>query len=138
MTRVGHKKLDSTFGAPKITYHMWLNVIWAKLNQANAGQRRSRSCARIRHTGLRLALNDAYSLWRSCIFELVIVHLCGSLPFPFPPSWLAVVSIQVGKYLHRVSQCDGAWWWLPLFGLPWIPACPARCSHFAWHHNLLS
>ena len=96
------------------------------------------SCAPIQHTGLRLALDDAYSLWRSCNFKIVIVHLCGSLPLLFPPSWLAMVSTQVGKYLHRVSQCDGAWWWLPLSGLPWIPACPATCSHFAWHHHPLS
>ena len=86
------------------------------------------SCTRIWHTGLRLALDDAYSLWRSCIFELVVVDLCGILPLPFPPSWLAVVSVQVVKYLHWVSMCDGAWWWLQLSGLPRIPACPACIS----------
>ena len=59
-----------------------------------------RSCTPIQYTGLRLALDDTYLLWKTCNFELVIVHLCGSLPLPFPPSWLAMVSIQVGKYLH--------------------------------------
>ena len=37
------------------------------------------SCAPIQHLGLRLALDDAYSLWRLCNFELVFVHLCSSL-----------------------------------------------------------
>ena len=50
------------------------SIVILKLNQANAGQRRLRLCACIRHTGLRLALDDAYPLWKSCIFELVIVH----------------------------------------------------------------
>ena len=53
------------------------------------------ACDHIQHTGLRLALDDAYSLWKSCNFELGIVHLCGSLLLPFPPSWLAMVSLQV-------------------------------------------
>ena len=70
---------------------------------------------------------------RSCNFELQIVHLCRSLPLP---SCLALLSIEAGKYLHWVSRCDGACWWLPLSGLPWIPGHPARGSHLAWHHPL--
>ena len=65
---------------------------------------------------------------RSCNFELVIKFYAFVRQFAPPLPFLlaqAMVSIQVGKYLHWVFQCDGAWWWLPLSGLPWIPACPA-------------
>ena len=54
-------------------------------------------------------------------------HLC-LLSSAFAPSLsyllLVTVSIWGGKYLHWLCQCDGAWW-LPLLGLPWIPACSA-------------
>jgi len=68
-------------------------------------------------------------------FELQIVHLSSSLPLP---SCLPLVSIEAGKYLQWGAQCAGAWWWLPLSGLPWIPERPARGSYFAWHHHPLS
>ena len=35
---------------------------------------------------------------RLCNFELQIVPLCGSLPLLFHPSWLTVLSIEVGKF----------------------------------------
>ena len=56
-------------------------------------------------TGFRWASDDVYLLWRSCNFELQIVHLCSRLPLPFPPSWLVMVSKEAGKYLLWVSQC---------------------------------
>ena len=37
----------------------------------------------IQHTGLCLALDDAYSLWKLCNFELVFVHLLGICNFFF-------------------------------------------------------
>ena len=64
------------------------------------------------------------------------VDIC---PSPFPPSLLALVSVEVGtKYLHWVSHWDSAWWWFPIPGLLRIPVHPAWPSHFAWHHHLLS
>ena len=81
---------------------------------------------------------------RLCNFELQIMHLCTSLslslPFPSlpsPPSWLALVSTEVGKYLHWVSLWDGAWWWLSSLGCHGY-LHPAQGLLFTWHHHLLS
>ena len=61
------------------------------------------ACGPIQHTGLCLAFDDAYSLWKSCNFELVFVHLCGSLPLPFLPSWLAMVYRLVSISTELIS-----------------------------------
>ena len=46
---------------------------------------------------------------RSCNFELQIVHLCGSLPLLFHPSWLTVLSIEVGKFLSVTVVVAALW-----------------------------
>jgi len=57
-------------------------------------------------------------------------HSCLLSAFASLPPSLSLVteSIWVGKYLHWLCQCDSAWW-LPLSGLPWIPACSVRGSY---------
>ena len=59
-------------------------------------------------------------LWVSFLLAMCFCSLT-------PPSPLAVGGKYMkwgGKYLHWLGQGDSAWW-LPLLGLPWIPACSA-------------
>ena len=62
-------------------------------------------------------------------FSFVALAVCFAAPTPPSLLWLGkylvLVSIWVGKYLHWFCQCYGAWW-LPVSGLPWIPARSAQ------------
>ena len=60
------------------------------------------SCTCIQRTGFHLASDDTYSLWEG---GRAMMHLCSSLPLPFPPSWLALVSIEVGNSTERGGDC---------------------------------
>ena len=71
----------------------------------------------IQHTGFCQVSDDTYSFWEVVQFRApshaFVQQFAPSLPSA--PSWLALVSTEVGKYLHWVSQWKGAWWWLPLW-----------------------
>ena len=73
----------------------------------------------------------ALSSTKSCFCAVVC-------PSHLVSSFLVMVKMEVGKYLLWVSQCDSAWWWLPLSRLPRIPAHPAHIllgtlTHFHRH-----
>ena len=74
-----------------------------------------RSCTPIWHIGFGWDSDDAYSLWEVMLFRAPnSVFVWQFAPSFFPASWLALASIEVGKYLHWVCQCDGATLWVAM------------------------
>ena len=95
-----------------------------------------RSCTPIWHVGLGWASDDAYSLWEVMLFRATnSVFVWQFAPSFFPASWLALASIEVGKYCIYTEFISVM---VPLSGLPWIPAHPSWGLHFTWHYHLLS
>ena len=83
---------------------MWLNAIQAKLKSSQCWSVVSADRVPLFEIWVFTKLQMTHiRSGRSCNFELQIMHLCVILPLSFSPSWLSLVSIDVGIKVSTVS-----------------------------------